>query len=48
MAATCFGWGGVRVVVSKVRVLLEQNRIKNVGFTPLAEREVRVRYVRRD
>ena len=43
-----FWVGGVRVVVSKVRVLLEQNRIKNVGFTPLAEREVRVRYVRRD
>lgn len=43
-----FWVGGVRVVVEKVKELLEVNKVKNVLFTPLSQREVRVRYVRRD
>ncbi len=43
-----FWVGGVRVVVKKVKEVFEQSGIKNVCFTPLIEREVRVRHVRRD
>lgn len=43
-----FWVGGIRVVVKKVKELLEKNNVKNVLFTPLSQREVRVRYVRRD
>lgn len=43
-----FWVGGVRVVVQKVRELFEQEGVKNVRFTPLAEREIRIRHVKRD
>ena len=42
-----FWVGGVRVVVDKVKTILEQNEVENVCFTPLSEREIRVRHVRR-
>ena len=41
-----FWVGGVRVVVDKVKRIFEQNKVENVRITPLAEREIRVRYVR--
>lgn len=41
-----FWVGGVRVVVDKVKRVLELNGVENVAFTPLAEREIRVRHVR--
>ncbi len=41
-----FWVGRVRVVVEKVKKVFEQNKISNVCFTPLTEREIRVRYVR--
>ena len=43
-----FWVGGVRVVVEEVKRVLEQNGVENLAFTPLAEREIRVRHVRRD
>lgn len=43
-----FWVGGVRVVTEKVKKSLEQSGVENVAFTPLAEREVRVRHVRRN
>ena len=43
-----FWVGGVRVVVDKVRTLFERHRIENVRFTPLAEREIRVRHMRKN
>ena len=39
---------GVRVVAEKVKKVLQQNGIENVAFTPLREREIRVRHVRRN
>lgn len=41
-----FWVGGVRVVVERVKELLEQEMVENVRFTPLPDWEVRVRYVR--
>ena len=41
-----FWVGGVRVVVDKVKTVLEKSGIENVAFTPLPEREIRVRHVR--
>ena len=41
-----FWVGGVRVIVEKVKKVIEHNKIGNVCFTPLTEREIRVRYVR--
>ena len=43
-----FWVGGVRVVVDSVRKIFEQSKVGNVSFTPLTEREIRVRYVRSD
>ena len=43
-----FWVGGVRVVVDRVRKIFEQNKVSNVRFTPITEREIRVRYVRSD
>lgn len=43
-----FWVGGFRVVVRRVKELLENYKVKNVRFTALAEREVRVRHVRHD
>ncbi len=43
-----FWVGGVRVVVDKVKRIFEQNKVENVRITPLAEREIRVRYVRKN
>ena len=43
-----FWVGGVRVVVDKVKRIFEQNKVGNVRITPLAEREIRVRYVRKN
>jgi hypothetical protein len=40
-----FWVGGVRVVVDRVRMIFEQKKASNVSFTPLTEREIRVRYV---
>ena len=39
---------GVRVVVDKVKKIFEQNKVANLRFTALSEREIRVRLVRRD
>lgn len=41
-----FWVGRVRVVVEKVKKVFEQNKVSNVCFTPLTEREIRVRHVR--
>lgn len=41
-----FWVGGVRVVVEKVKTVFEKSGIENVAFTPLPEREIRVRHVR--
>lgn len=41
-----FWVGRVRVVVEKVKKIFEQNKVSNVCFTPLPEREIRVRHVR--
>ena len=38
---------GVRVVVDRVKSLFEQHKVANVRFTPLTEREIRVRHVRK-
>ncbi len=43
-----FWVGGVRVVVDKVKRIFERNKIDNVKFTPLSEREIRVRHVKRN
>lgn len=40
-----FWVGRVRVVVEKVKKIFEQNDVKNVCFTRLSEREIRVRHV---
>ena len=40
-----FWVAGVRVVVDRVRMIFEQSKASNVNFTPLTEREIRVRYV---
>lgn len=42
-----FWVGGVRVVVEKVKRVFEQGGVENVAFTPLPEREIRVRHVRK-
>ena len=41
-----FWVGGVRVVVEKVKRVFERSGVENVVFTPLPEREIRVRHVR--
>lgn len=41
-----FWVGRVRVVVEKVKKVFEQNKVSNVCFTLLTEREIRVRHVR--
>ena len=43
-----FWVGGVRVVVERVKEIFVRYNVRNVRFTPLAEREIRVRHVRRD
>ena len=43
-----FWVGGVRVVVEKVKTAFEKSGVENVAFTPLPEREIRVRHVRKD
>ena len=42
-----FWVGRVRVVLDKVKRAFEQNKVSNVVFTPLTEREIRVRDIRR-
>ena len=42
-----FWVGGIRVVEARVKRLFEYAKIGNVKFVPLAERETRVRHVRR-
>ena len=42
-----FWVGGVRVVVERVKEIFVRYNVRNVRFTPLAEREIRVRHVRR-
>ena len=42
-----FWVGGARVVVDRVKSLFEQHKVANVRFTPLTEREIRVRHVRK-
>lgn len=42
-----FFWvGGIRVVVSRVKEVLESASIENVKFVPLSEREIRLRHAR--
>lgn len=41
-----FWVGAVRVIVGRVKELLEQEKVENVRLTPLPDWEVRVRYVR--
>ncbi len=41
-----FWVGRVRVVVEKVKKVFEQIKVSNMCFTPLTEREIRVRHVR--
>lgn len=43
--ADMFWVGRVRVVVERVKKVLEQNDVSNVCFTRLTEREIRVRHV---
>lgn len=43
-----FWVSGVRVILEKVKRIFEQNEVENVRFIPLSEREIRVRYVRKN